>query len=190
VVISLFITCYNDALFMNRINSPIPQKSLTDPRPGWNDLALYTDAAGGSSTHWTILAGRARRRSLPLTMKSAQIDRVTGALDSFRIESPTRVKGKIEAALQTVTMAPELYAKALLADCGELASRQSQPDRPGAELLLQDTFATDVRPAIEWWRTAKGLPRHPLTAFGESGSLERITRERSGRPTFRGLSYA
>ena len=176
---------------MNRINSPIPQKSLTDPRPGWNDLALHTEMPLAARPRTgPFLPGWTRRRSLPLTMKSAQIDRVAGALDSFRIESPTRVKGKIEATLQTVTMAPELYAKASPADCGELASRQRQPDRPGAELLLQDAFATDVRPAIELWRTAKGLPRHPLTAFGESGYLERITRERSGRPTVPGLSYA
>jgi L-rhamnose isomerase/sugar isomerase len=121
-------------------------------------------------------------------MKSAQIDRVTVALDSFRIEAPTRVKRKIEATLQTVTMAQELYAKASLADRCELASRQTQSDGLCAELLL--AFATDVRPAIELWRTAKGLPRHSLNAFRESGYLERITRERSGRPTVPSSSYA
>ena len=109
---------------------------------------------------------------------------------AFVIDQSHNVKGKIEATLETVTMAQELYEKATLADRRELAWRQMQSDGLGTELLRQDAFATDDRPAIELWRIAKDLPRHPLTAFGESVYLERITRERSGRPTVPGLSYA
>src|SRR5215471_2914350 len=99
----------------------IPQKSLTDPRPGRNDFVLHTEMPLAARPRTgSFSPGQTRRRSIPLTMKSAQIDRVTVALDSFRIEAPTRVKRKIEATLQTVTMAQELYAKASLADRCEL----------------------------------------------------------------------
>jgi len=113
----------------------------------------------------------------------------TGAsVIAFVIDQSHNMKGKIEATLQTVTMSQELYAKASLADRGGLASRQS--DGLGAELLRQDAFARDARPPIELWRTAKGRPGHRPAAFRESGYLERVTRERSGRPTVPGSSYA
>jgi L-rhamnose isomerase/sugar isomerase len=51
-----------------------------------------------------------------------------------------------------------------------------------AELVLQDAFSTDVRPAIREWRLANGLPGDPLGAFRESGYLERVAAERSKRP--------
>ena len=60
----------------------------------------------------------------------------------------------------------------------------------GAELLLQDAFSTDVRPAIREWRISKRLPVDPLQAFLESGYLERITAERSRRAAAGPSSYA
>jgi len=59
-----------------------------------------------------------------------------------------------------------------------------------AESLLQDAFATDVRPAIEAWRNSKGLPKDPMEAFQQSGYLERITKERSVRNSQSVSSYA
>jgi L-rhamnose isomerase/sugar isomerase len=59
-----------------------------------------------------------------------------------------------------------------------------------AESLLQDAFATDVRPAIQDWRDSKGLPKDPLVAFRESGYLERITKERAARNSHNVSSYA
>jgi len=50
-----------------------------------------------------------------------------------------------------------------------------------AESILQDAFATDVRPSIREWRAGRSLPVNPLEAFAESGYLERITRARGGR---------
>ena len=83
--------------------------------------------------------------------------------------------------VQTVTMAQELYSKASLVDHAALASAQAQSDLIGAESILQDAFATDVRPAIREWRTARHLPPDPMRAFRDSGYLERITCERSNR---------
>jgi L-rhamnose isomerase/sugar isomerase len=58
---------------------------------------------------------------------------------------------------------------------------QRRHDLVGAEGLLQDAFATDVRPAIREWRTARKVPADPQQAFRDSGYLERITRERGAR---------
>jgi L-rhamnose isomerase/sugar isomerase len=97
------------------------------------------------------------------------------------IDQSHNTKGKIEATIQTVMVAQELYSKAALVDRSELKSRQMKSDITGAELLLQDAFSTDVRPVVQDWRTSKGLPRNPMDAFRESGYLDRITRERSAR---------
>jgi L-rhamnose isomerase/sugar isomerase len=59
-----------------------------------------------------------------------------------------------------------------------------------AESLLQDAFATDVRPAILEWRASKGLPPDPMAAFQASGYLERITVERAERNSRSVSSYA
>jgi L-rhamnose isomerase/sugar isomerase len=56
--------------------------------------------------------------------------------------------------------------------------------------LLQDAFATDVRPAIREWRESKGLPTNPMDAFRQSGYLERITKERAERNSRSVSSYA
>jgi L-rhamnose isomerase/sugar isomerase len=108
----------------------------------------------------------------------------------YMIDQSHNVKGKIEATIQTVMLAQELYAKAALVDRADLAVRQMKADVVRAELLLQDAFATDVRPAIREWRNSKGLPENPLDAFAESGYLERITRERSARNSTLVSTYA
>ncbi len=61
--------------------------------------------------------------------------------------------------IQTVTMAQQLFAKAALVDAKKLAVAQKNCDLVAAESLLQDAFATDVRPAIQEWRDSKGLPK-------------------------------
>ena len=102
---------------------------------------------------------------------------------AYMIDQSHNLKGKIEAMIQTVCMAQELYAKAALVDHQALAQAQRKSDLVGAESILQDAFATDVRPLIREWRTGKGLPAEPLRTFRGSGYLERITRERGSRTT-------
>ena len=92
--------------------------------------------------------------------------------------------------IQTVMMAQELYCKAVLVNCEKLAMAQERCELVTAESLLQDAFATDVRPAIREWRAAKSLPQEPMQAFRESGYLERITRERAARNLQNVTSYA
>jgi L-rhamnose isomerase/sugar isomerase len=100
---------------------------------------------------------------------------------AYMVDQSHNLKGKIEAMIQTVCVAQELYAKAALVDHGALAAAQRRTDLVGAEGILQDAFATDVRPAIREWRTGHELPPDPQQAFRDGGYLERITRERGAR---------
>jgi L-rhamnose isomerase/sugar isomerase len=109
---------------------------------------------------------------------------------AFMIDQSHNLKGKIEAMLQTVTVAQELFSKAALVDYEGLAIAQARIDLVRAESLLQDAFSTDVRPFIREWRAFNRLPADPLQAFRESGYLERVTTERGKRATADASSYA
>jgi L-rhamnose isomerase/sugar isomerase len=109
---------------------------------------------------------------------------------AYMIDQSHNLKGKIEAMIQTVTVAQELFSKAALVDGRELAAAQTNCELVRAESLLQDAFATDVRPAILEWRESKGLPKNPMEAFRQSGYLERITQERAARNLRSVSSYA
>jgi L-rhamnose isomerase/sugar isomerase len=109
---------------------------------------------------------------------------------AYMIDQSHNLKGKIEAMIQTVTMAQELFAKAALVDYQHLSKAQTACELVSAESCLQDAFSTDVRPAIREWRTAKGLAPDPMAAFRESGYLDRITRDRAGRKVTNTSAYA
>jgi L-rhamnose isomerase/sugar isomerase len=109
---------------------------------------------------------------------------------AYMVDQSHNLKGKMEAMIQTVNMAQELFSKAALVDAPELAAAQKNCDLVRAESLLQDAFATDVRPVIQDWRDSKGLPKNPLEAFRQSGYLERITKERAARNSQNVSSYA
>src|SRR5882672_4200862 len=109
---------------------------------------------------------------------------------AYMIDQSHNLKGKIEAMIQTVAMAQELFSKATLVNYEELVRAQQSCDLVKAESILQSAFATDVRPAIQEWRQSKNLPKDPLAAFRQSGYLERITRERSARNQQNASSYA
>jgi L-rhamnose isomerase / sugar isomerase len=109
---------------------------------------------------------------------------------AFMIDQSHNLKGKIEAMIQTVKMAQELYAKSVLVDYPKLVAAQNHCDLVKAESVLQEAFATDLRPVIHEWRRSKGLPIDPMEAFRESGYLERITKERSARNSQTVTSYA
>ncbi|PYR41056.1 MAG: sugar isomerase [Acidobacteria bacterium] len=109
---------------------------------------------------------------------------------AYMIDQSHNLKGKIEAMIQTVAVAQQIFARAALVDHAALAQAQSRSDLVAAEMLLQDAFATDVRPAIAEWRRARGVPADPLAAFRESGYLERITEQRRHRAASPSSSYA
>ena len=109
---------------------------------------------------------------------------------AYMIDQSHNLKGKIEATIQTVTAAQELFAKAALVDHAALASHQTNGEIVQAEECLKNAFSSDVRPAIREWRQSKGLPADPMDAFRESGYLERITRERREKNMASITSYA
>jgi L-rhamnose isomerase / sugar isomerase len=109
---------------------------------------------------------------------------------AYMVDQSHNLKGKIEAMIQTVTMAQQLFAKAVLVDAEKLAAAQKKCNLVQAESVLQDAFATDVRPAIQDWRDSKGLPKDPMEAFRQSGYLERIIQERAAKNSHNVSSYA
>jgi L-rhamnose isomerase/sugar isomerase len=117
-------------------------------------------------------------------------EKEAGADIAYMIDQSHNLKGKIEAMIQTVEMAQQLFAKASLVDYERLIAAQQSADLIRAESCLQDAFATDVRPVIRDWRASKGLPQDPLEAFRENGYLERITGERGGREPSGSSAYA
>ncbi len=105
------------------------------------------------------------------------------ALDiAYMIDQSHNLKGKIEAMVQTVATAQELYLKAALVDRERLAGYQQSCDLVAAEELFRGAFWRDVRPLVRAWREARGLPANPLEALAASGYVERIERERGSRP--------
>jgi L-rhamnose isomerase/sugar isomerase len=109
---------------------------------------------------------------------------------AYMIDQSHNLKGKIEAMIQTVTTAMELYAKAALVDHEKLAACQTTCSLVDAETCLKDAFSTDVRPIIREWSNSKGLPADPMDAFRQSGYLERITAERAQKNASAVSSYA
>src|SRR3981189_2518815 len=110
-------------------------------------------------------------------------------IDQSHIDKP-----KIEAMIQTVSVAQELYAKAAMGDHAELNRLQERNAQIDAEEILRDAFATDVRPVISEWRKKRDVPVSPLLAFRESGYEGRVAKERKERRAALGIvgsgSYA
>jgi L-rhamnose isomerase/sugar isomerase len=109
---------------------------------------------------------------------------------AFMVDQSHNLKGKIEAMIQTVCTAQELYARAVLVDHARLAKSQQECALMDAEETLRGAFWQDVRPAIHEWRKSRGLPEDPMQAFRASGYLERITKERSEKNRNATASYA
>ena len=77
---------------------------------------------------------------------------------AFMIDQSHNLKGKIEASVQTVVTAQELWLKAALVDREQLAVHQQSCNLVAAEELLRGAFWTDVRPLAAAWRVQRGLP--------------------------------
>lgn len=100
---------------------------------------------------------------------------------AYTVDQSHNLKPKIEAMIQTVVHAQELFAKACLVDRKALRDLQVRRDIVAAETLLRDAFYTDVRPMLAEWRKSRGLPADPLTAYRESGYEARVAKERTAR---------
>ncbi len=105
---------------------------------------------------------------------------------AYMIDQSHNLKPKIEAMIQTVTTAQELYAKACLVDRTKLADAQIRRDIVDAEECLKTAFSTDVKPLLAAWRTGRGLDPDPMAAYRASGYVETITAERTAARKARG----
>ena len=108
---------------------------------------------------------------------------------TYMVDQSHNLKPKIEAMIQTVMFAQELYAKAAIVDYVMLAECQAAGRIIDAERLYQDAFATDVRPAIASWRAKRGLHSDPLVAHRESGYEARAAKDRAKRREELGLTH-
>ncbi len=93
---------------------------------------------------------------------------------AYMVDQSHNLKGKIEAMVQTVVTAQELYLKAALVDREQLAVYQQSCDLVAAEELFRGAFWRDVRPMAAAWRESRGLPADPLAALRSGGYVERI----------------
>jgi L-rhamnose isomerase/sugar isomerase len=121
-------------------------------------------------------------------IRSAPAENAQGV--AFMIDQSHNMKGKLEAMVQSVVTAQELYAKAALVDQERLAELQDACSLVEAEECFRDAFWQDVRPLVKQWREARGLPAEPLKALTQSGYLEKITRERALKNAGAVASYA
>jgi L-rhamnose isomerase / sugar isomerase len=112
------------------------------------------------------------------------------AIPAYVIDQSHNIKNKVEAMVQTILSAQELYAKACLVDHARLAQLQQECRVVEAEECLRSAFWTDVRPALRKWREARGLPTDPLRALRESGYIERSGKERGRKDRSGASSYA
>ena len=109
---------------------------------------------------------------------------------AYMIDQSHNMKGKMEAMVQSVVTAQELFAKAALIDQHRLAELQESCSLVEAEECFRDAFWQDVRPLVRAWRESRHLPANPLQALREDGYVEAITKERSGKNAKAVSTYA
>jgi L-rhamnose isomerase/sugar isomerase len=109
---------------------------------------------------------------------------------AYMIDQSHNLKGKMEAMVQSVVTAQELFAKAALVDQEKLAAAQQSCSLVEAEELFRGAFWTDVRPMLKEWREARKLPSEPLKELKKSGYMEKINKERGAKNANSGSSYA
>jgi L-rhamnose isomerase / sugar isomerase len=109
---------------------------------------------------------------------------------AFMIDQSHNLKGKMEAMVQTVCTAQEIFAKVGRVDREKLAILQDECRLVEAEECLREAFWSDVRPLVRDWRASRGLPEDPLAALRAGGYVERIRAERGARNARSVATYA
>jgi L-rhamnose isomerase/sugar isomerase len=99
---------------------------------------------------------------------------------AFMLDQCHNIESKIPAIIRSVMNVQEATAKALFVDRPALAAAQQSGDVLGANAVVMDAFATDVRPMLAELREDMGLDPDPIAAYRRSGYAERIVAERVG----------
>jgi L-rhamnose isomerase/sugar isomerase len=97
---------------------------------------------------------------------------------AYMIDQTHNIEPKIEGMILSLMNLQEAYAKALLVDREALRELQRSGDVLGAHRILLEAYKTDVRPLCAKVREDVGASGDPVTAFRESGYMERVTEER------------
>ncbi len=110
---------------------------------------------------------------------------------AYMVDQSHNLKPKIEAMIQTVDLAQQLYLKAVLVDRKRLWAAQEREDLVTSENILRDAFLTDVRPLLARWRKDRQLPEDPLAAHRQSGyEAKAAAQRRRNHPDKGGAAYA
>ena len=107
---------------------------------------------------------------------------------AYMVDQSHNLKPKVQAMIQTVVTAQELFAKAALVDRDALAKARKGVSEIDAEECLRRAFFTDVTPALRAWRQSRDLPEEPLAAYRESGYEAAAGKERAQRRKDLGLA--
>ena len=106
------------------------------------------------------------------------------------VDQSHNLKPKIEAMIQTVMTAQELYAKACLVDREKLRDAQSRMNIVDAEETLKTAFTTDVKPMLAEWRKKKNIDPDPMKAYRASGYEARVAKEREAVRAAKGVKQS
>ncbi|HEY2589121.1 MAG TPA: TIM barrel protein [Tepidisphaeraceae bacterium] len=109
---------------------------------------------------------------------------------AYMVDQSHNLKPKIEAMIQTVVTAQELFAKACLVDREKLRDAQARMDIVAAEECVRSAFFTDVRPLLADWRKQHNLDPDPLAGYRASGYEARVAKEREAARAARGATSA
>lgn len=107
---------------------------------------------------------------------------------AYMVDQSHNEKPKVEAMIQTVVMAQELYAKAAIVDHDALRVAQAKNNVIDAELLLKKAFFTDVTPALAKWRKANKLAADPLAEHRRQGYEKKAAADRRARRQAMGIT--
>ncbi|MGB3635231.1 MAG: L-rhamnose isomerase [Rubrobacteraceae bacterium] len=97
---------------------------------------------------------------------------------AYMIDQTHNIEPKIEGMILSLMNLQEAYAKALIVDREALRGAQHTGDVLGAHRILLEAYKTDVRPLCAKVREDMGAASDPITAFRESGYMERVAEER------------
>jgi len=100
---------------------------------------------------------------------------------AYMVDQSHNLKPKIEAMIQTVMTAQDLWVKAALVDRQALRKFQREGAIVDAESVLKTAFNTNVDELLADWRRSKGVESNPLDAYRKSGYAERIVEDRTAR---------
>jgi L-rhamnose isomerase/sugar isomerase len=99
---------------------------------------------------------------------------------TFMLDQCHNIEPKVQGQIRSVLNVQEATAKALLVDADALATAQQAGDVLGANAVLMDAYASDVRPLLAELRQDLGLDPDPVAAYKASGYFEKAAAERAG----------